>query len=44
MLVRPVLEYGNVMRTSRYVGDTNDVENVQRRSNFPTFYLFTFQK
>ena len=25
-LVRPVLEYGKVLRTSRYVGDTDKVE------------------
>ena len=31
-LVRPVLEYGNVVKMSRYVGDTDKVEKVQKRA------------
>ena len=31
-LVRPALEYGNAVRTSRYVGDTDKMEKVQQRA------------
>ena len=31
-LVRPILEYGNALRTTQYVGDMDKIENIQRRA------------